>query len=112
MASTSWLASSDALPPSPGELIKTHRARLALEEDKRAHQRRLDLEEQRSSLNSPADRIRVWEKLHGLRLPSDPSHPVLDVIAIGTRLTLSQVLEEQRARAAKGPSEPAQIDAG
>jgi len=27
-------------------------------------------------------------------------HPILDVIAIGTRLTLAQVQEEQRTRAA------------
>jgi hypothetical protein len=33
-----------------------------------------------------------------LRLPDDPMHPVLDVIAIDTRLTLAQVREEQRAR--------------
>jgi len=33
-------------------------------------------------------------------MPSDPMHPILDVIAIGTRLTLAQVREEQRTRAA------------
>jgi hypothetical protein len=39
--------------------------------------------------------------VHHLRLPSDPKHPVLDVIAIATQLTLDDVLEEQRARSAR-----------
>jgi hypothetical protein len=80
------------------ELIATFAERLALEEAERAHQRSVGRAEQSSDLNSPGVRIRAWEKLHGLRLPSDPAHPVLDVIAISTRLTLEQVQEEQRAR--------------
>jgi hypothetical protein len=82
------------------ELIRTHAERLALEEQERAHRRRLELAEQRSDLNPPEVRIRAWERLHALRLPGDPSHPVLDVIAIATGLTLTQVQEEQRARGA------------
>jgi hypothetical protein len=54
---------------------------------------------QRSELNPPDVRIRAWEKLHGLRLPSDSAHPILDVIAVGTRLTLAEIQAEQRARA-------------
>jgi len=42
----------------------------------------------------------MWEKVHQLRLPSNPTHPILDVIAVSTRLTLAEVREEQRARAA------------
>jgi len=83
------------------EPIKTHAERLALEEYERAQKRRHELAELRSDLNPPDVRIRTWEKVHGLRLPSDPLHPILDVIAIGTRLTLAQVQEEQRARVAQ-----------
>jgi len=83
------------------ELIKTHAERLALEEHERAQKKRLELEEQRSDVNPPDVRIRTWEKVHGLRMPSDPMHPILDVIAVGTRLTLAQVQEEQRTRAAE-----------
>ena len=102
MSSMSWLFTNDTTPrPTAGELIKAHRARLALEEDERALQRRTELAEQRSSQNPPDVRIRAWEKLHGLRLPSDSMHPILDVIAIGTRLTLAEVREEQRLRAAR-----------
>lgn len=83
------------------ELVRTHSERLAFEERERAQKRRLELAEQRSDLNPPDVRIRTWEQVHALRLPDDPMHPVLDVIAIDTRLTLAQVQEEQRARVAQ-----------
>jgi hypothetical protein len=79
--------------------------RLALEELERAEKRRQELAEQRSELNPPEVRIRTWERIHQLRMPSDPAHPILDVIAISTRLTLEEVREEQRMRAARGASQ-------
>jgi hypothetical protein len=102
MNSMSWLLSNDSSSSRPAatELIQTHRARLALEEDERAQQRRVEMAELRSDRNPPDVRIRIWEKLHGLRLPKDAAHPILDVIAISTRLTLEEVREEQRARLA------------
>jgi hypothetical protein len=86
--------------PRTGDLIKTPAERLAHEEYERAEKRRLDLAEQRSDLNPPDVRIRTWERIHALRLPLDPAHPILDVIAVSTRLTLEEVREEQRRRAA------------
>jgi hypothetical protein len=88
-------------PRHTTELIRTHAERLALEEHERAQKRRFELAEQRSDLNPPDVRIRAWEKAHALRLPGDPRHPVLGVIAIGTGLTLAQVRDEQKARAAQ-----------
>jgi hypothetical protein len=90
------------------------RARSELEEEERANQRRQELAVQRSELNPPDVRIRAWEKVHGLRLPSDLSHPILDVIAVGTRLTLAEVQAEQRARASRratrvAPGTPAEV---
>jgi hypothetical protein len=79
--------------------------RLALEELERAEKRRQELAEQRSEFNTPEVRIRTWERIHQLRMPSDPAHPILDVIAVSTRLTLEEVREEQRARAARGASQ-------
>ena len=79
--------------------------RLALEELERAEKRRQELAEQRSELNPPGVRIRTWERIHQLRMPSDPAHPILDVIAVSTRLTLEEVREEQRARAARRASQ-------
>ena len=87
--------------PHRDDLIKTPAERLAHREYERAEERRLALAEQCSDLNPPELRIRTWERIHGLRLPSDPSHPILDVIAMGTQLTLAQVREEQRARVAQ-----------
>jgi len=75
------------------------------EEYERGERRRQELAEQRSELNPPHARIRTWERIHQLRMPSDPAHPILDVIAVSTRLTLEEVREEQRARAARGASQ-------
>jgi hypothetical protein len=79
--------------------------RLARDEYERGEKRRQDLAEQRSELNPPHVRIRTWERVHQLRMPSDPAHPILDVIAVSTRLTLEEVREEQRTRAARGASQ-------
>jgi hypothetical protein len=88
--------------PAVPQLIQTPAERFEHEEHERAEKRRRELAEQRSDANTPDVRIRSWEKLHGLRLPSDPAHPILDLIAVSTRLTLAQVREEQCARAARG----------
>jgi hypothetical protein len=104
MSSSSWLFTHDTqVRHSAGDLIKTHAERLAVEQLERAEQRRQALAEQRSESNTPQMRIRTWEKLHGLRLPSDPHHIVLPVIARSTGLTLSEVLEEQRVRTSSAP---------
>jgi hypothetical protein len=87
-----------SVPHSANEFVRTQAERLALEEHERAQKRQLDLAEQQSDLNPPGVRIRMWEKVHALRLPGDPGHPVLRVIAMGTGLTLAQVREEQQAR--------------
>ena len=90
--------------PYSSDLAKTAAERLDHEEFERAEKRRQELAEQRSDLNPPDVRIRTWERIHALRMPSDPAHPILDVIAIGTRLTLEQVREEQRSRAVRTAS--------
>jgi hypothetical protein len=107
MSNPSWLFENVTTAPSTAAgIITDHRARLALEEKERAQKRRVELAEQRSSANPPDVRIRAWEKTHGLRLPSDPTHPILDVIAVATRLTLEDVHEEQRARLARTVGAP------
>lgn len=88
------------LPPAH-HVVQTPAERVAQEEYERAEGKRRQMAEQRSEANPPDVRIRTWEKLHGLRLPSDPTHPILDVIAVSTRLTLAQVRDEQCARAAR-----------
>jgi hypothetical protein len=89
------------MTPHTADLVRTAAERLAHEESERAEKRRHELAEQRSALNAPDVRIRTWERVHQLRLPADPTHPILEVVAISTRLTLAEVLEEQRMRAAR-----------
>lgn len=86
--------------PTARDIIQDHRARVALEEDARAERRRRELYEQSSSSSPAATRIRAWEKVHGLRLPLNGMHAVLEVVASGTGLTLAEVRQEQRARLA------------
>jgi phage terminase Nu1 subunit (DNA packaging protein) len=83
---------------SPDELVRDYRQRQADEEHERAERKRLQLADQRSELNDAKARIQAWEKVHALRLPASPTHPVLQVIAAATALMLSEVLEEQRQR--------------
>lgn len=82
------------------DIVRTHAERLALDAEERRHQRQHALAEQSSAVNPPDVRIRAWEKVHALRMPGDAAHSVLDVIAHGTGLTLEQIREEQRVRAA------------
>jgi hypothetical protein len=98
MNMTSWISQTDAKVRSTQEILTDYRTRLALADEARAQQRRLGLAEQSSDLNPPEARIGAWEKLHGLRMPADPEHPILQVIAHTTRLTLCDVHAVQAAR--------------
>jgi hypothetical protein len=102
MNMVSWPLAKDTDPrPKEREGPGPFRVRSELEKEERAYQRQAALAVQRSELNPPDVRIRAWEKLHGLRLPSDSAHPILEVIAVGTRLTLAEVQAEQCARASR-----------
>jgi hypothetical protein len=81
-----------------GESIVEQRARVALEQAESEERRQAELAELSSIRNAPGDRIRLWERMHGLALPRDPDHNLLYVIATATHLELSQVQEEQRLR--------------
>lgn len=74
------------------------RAAARLREQEQFEARRAALDEQVSVHNSAEDRILIWERLHALRLPRQPAHPLVRVIAAQTRLTLSDVINEQRRR--------------
>ena len=92
------------------ESVADHRARVAREQGER-DQRRLDaLASQVSIVNDPSERVRVWEQLHGLSLPNDPSHNLLRVIAAATDLQLEQVQEVQRSRVSTPHNVPAPAD--
>jgi hypothetical protein len=83
------------------EPVRTHAERMQHEADERLQRKALLFAEQHSSENSPAVRIRAWEKAHALYMPSNSQHPVLRAIAASTGLTVAQVQEEQLARQAR-----------
>ena len=74
------------------------RRRRELAVEARVERKRLDVAEQTSELNLPGARIRAWELVHGLRMPSSPEHFILEQIAITTQLSLAEVHAEQRVR--------------
>ncbi|MGH8141014.1 MAG: hypothetical protein ACREU2_00635, partial [Steroidobacteraceae bacterium] len=82
-----------------GETADDFRARAAHQQAMAAERREHELAEQTSLANSPADRIRIWERLHEITLPISPSHRLLEIIAANTGLTLEQVRDEQQHRA-------------
>lgn len=97
-----WTPLQDPATPSrAGEFTATYAERIALRERERMEQHRREVAEQSAIDNTPGMRIRAWERVHDLRLPSDPKHPILKLIAEKTGLTDTQVREEQRARHAR-----------
>src|SRR5688572_30735785 len=76
------------------------RSRFELEHQAAIERRRERVAQQTATANSPGQRLRIWEKLHALSLPCEKVHPLLEVIARDTGLTLEQVREEQRQRSA------------
>ncbi len=80
------------------ESVAEHRTRLAREHDEKEQRRSEALAAQTSFANDPSERIRIWEQLHGLHLPRNPTHNLLSVIAAATDLHIEQVREVQRLR--------------
>jgi hypothetical protein len=81
-----------------GESVADHRARLAREHEEIQQRRSEALAGQVAIVNAPSERIRIWEQLHGLPLPNNPTHKLLRIIAAETDLELEQVREVQRLR--------------
>jgi hypothetical protein len=89
----------DQLPLSEsGNLVADHKARIAQERQQELERKQHEVLEQASGRNTPAQRIVIWERRHGLTLPRDANHPALEVIAAATGLALEQMHEEQRRR--------------
>ncbi len=63
-----------------------------------AERREQALVDQRSPDNTNEMRVRIWERLHQVRLPKDPMHPILAIIAKQTGLQIADVREVQAQR--------------
>ena len=89
---------------TPTDFMPDFRAqaeRRRLEAEQRRSQALID---QRSLDNTPEARVRIWERLHQLRLPKDPGHAILLQVAQQTQLQLADVHEVQRLRAVPRPA--------
>jgi hypothetical protein len=81
------------------ELMLDHRARAERARLDAEQQRQRSLTDQRDDANTPEVRVRIWERLHQVRLPKSPSHAILGKVARDTGLGLDAVLEVQSQRA-------------
>jgi len=86
--------SSLALLPSAAE----RRAAVRLANERKASERRSELESLTAPTLSPHERIRAWERIHALELPRSVEHPLALLIASQTGLTLEDIGAEQRRR--------------
>jgi hypothetical protein len=107
----------DELPPGQlprfmhrlGESQADCRERMALMQAEALERRQQELQQQSSPLNSPGDRIRLWERLHQVDLPLNPAHRLVSIIAANTGLSTAEVQEEQRLRATAHTAPPAPV---
>jgi len=83
---------------APGLDGKERRAAIELAAQERAAVRTSRIEAQSSPLLTPQERVQRWEELHAVRLPADPNHKLVRVIAVATALAVEQVREEQTRR--------------
>lgn len=98
----------DQLPTSgAGDFATDRQARIAHEQRQELERKQEELLEQISERNTPAQRILIWERRHGLTLPRDSNHPALGIVAAATGLALEQMHEEQRRRLASTKTETA-----
>jgi hypothetical protein len=78
--------------------VAERRAAVLLADEARAAERRRELDMQTSPAKDPQERIRIWERLHGLQLPVLATHPLVAIIANNTELTTRDVEAEQLRR--------------
>ncbi len=97
--------------PFAGEPNADYRARIALHQAEISERRQRELVEQSSLANTPSERIRIWERLHQVKLPVSSAHSLVEVIAADTGLSADEVRDEQRQRLAPAAIAPAPVAA-
>jgi hypothetical protein len=80
--------------------VVDRRAAAQREEKERAALRQKYLSAQTAQHREPQQRIRLWEQLHCMHLPTAAGHRLVRVIAEQTALTIEQIQAEQVRRAA------------
>jgi hypothetical protein len=82
-----------------GETNADYRERLSQLQAEALARRQEELREQSAPHNDPSARIKIWERLHQIELPRNPSHPLIAIIAANTGLGVGDVQAEQQLRA-------------
>jgi hypothetical protein len=88
-----------ALPLSHS--AEERRALLEKEQESLHAERSQQMVAQRAESTAPEERIRLWERLHGLQLPREPDHKLLTLIAQQTKLSIAALHDEQQRRASR-----------
>ncbi len=83
---------------SEHDRVADRRLEIAAREAAEDERKREELFQQSAATNSAEMRIRIWERRHGLALPRDPDHPLLQRVARATGLSVADIQEEQRQR--------------
>jgi len=96
---------SDSFFSATAGTVAERREAAERELKRRSAERQKFIAAQTSPHYDPKSRIRLWEQLHGLHLPSNVGHRLVLVIAAQTALTIDEVRHEQLRRAsATNPS--------
>lgn len=74
------------------------RAAVQAASERKAAERRQELEKLTSFVRTPTERIEAWERIFQLKLPRSSNHPLSEVIAAGTGLTIEEIDAELRRR--------------
>lgn len=91
--------SGESSPRPASEIAAERREQIAAEQAALQARKDRNLLKQTAMETTPETRIALWEERHGLGLPRDPKHPLMQFVAESTGLQLEQVLEEQQRRA-------------
>ena len=86
-------------PRPASELAAERREQIAFEQAAVQAGKERNFARQRAVDTTPETRIALWETRHGLALPRDPKHPLVQYIADNTDLDVAQVQTEQSRRA-------------
>lgn len=78
------------------------RAAVQVERERKAAERKHEIEQLASYVRTPAERIEAWERIFQLKLPRSMEHPLIEVIAAGTGLTVDEIDSELRRRRTRG----------
>jgi hypothetical protein len=91
--------SGESSPRPASEIAAERREQIAAEQAAAQERKDRNLLKQTAMESTPEMRIALWEERHGLGLPRDPNHRLIQFVADSTGLALEQVLAEQQRRA-------------